>query len=56
MLSQRSRTGALATIVERRFPHCGTDDLQSVASGAETNDSPMEQAQVYSVGGSVKRL
>jgi hypothetical protein len=52
MLSQRSRTGAFATIEERRFPHCGTDGLQSVASGAQTNDSTMDQAQVYSVGGS----
>lgn len=52
MPSQRSRTGAFATIEERRFPHCGTDDLQSVASGAQTSDSPMGQAQVYSVGGS----
>ena len=52
MPSQRSRTGAFATIEERRFPLCGTDDLQSVALGAQTNDSPMGKAQVYSVGGS----
>jgi len=52
MLSQRSRTGVFATIEEWRFPHCGTDDLRSVSSEAQTNDSPMEQAQVYSVGGS----
>jgi len=44
MLLQRSRTGAFATIEERRFPHCWTDDLQSVASEAQTNDSTMEQA------------
>jgi hypothetical protein len=52
MPSQRSRTGAFAIIEERRFPHCGTDDLRSVAAGTQTNDCPMGQAQVYSVGGS----
>jgi len=52
MPSQRSRTGAFVTIEKRRYPHCGTDELQSVAPGAQTNDSPMGQAQVYSVGGS----
>jgi len=59
MPSQKSRNGAFATIEERWFPRRGTDDLRSVASGAQTNDNPMGQAQVYSVGGSevpVKRL
>jgi hypothetical protein len=46
MPSQRSRDGAFATSQERRFPHCGTDDLQSVAAGPQTNDSPVGQVQV----------
>jgi hypothetical protein len=52
MPSQISRTGTFATSQEQRFHHCGTEDLQSVAAGSQTNDSPMGQVQAYSVGGS----